>query len=184
MIKLLVTAALGVFLVFGATAEAAPVGPTFNDKTKATFSAEPVTVFVSKSATGRWGDVRWNTGSTAQSPANITKLLQNVFDQPMTQVGATGAKDSSVTVALDKKGGGKSGTLSSTLPFRFASIHGGQYQWLIDFGVPITSFGFDKLERGFSGAVVTTPIPGAALLLAPALGALAVLRRRRARAVA
>ncbi|MFW5681032.1 MAG: hypothetical protein ACOC3D_12255, partial [Pseudomonadota bacterium] len=155
---------------------------TFDDKTKATFSSDPVIVLTSKSAVGRWGDVRSNTGSNARSPENLTKLLQNVFDETMTPVGATGTKGSPLTVDLAK--GGKSGTLSSTLPFRFASIHGGQYQWLIDFGVQITSFSFDKLERGFSGAVVTTPIPGAALLFAPALGVLALVRRRRARAAA
>lgn len=172
MSRTLLAAIAGAFFVWAGAAQAAPVAGTFDDSSSATFSPSPLTVFVSASAVGN-GDVLANTGSNAQSPANITLLLQNVFDVPMDLVGST--SEGGVTASI----GSTSGSVSSAVPFRFASLHGGQYQWLIDFGVNITGFTFQGLERGLSGVVVATPVPAAALLFAPALGALVWMRRRK-----
>ncbi len=189
MMRTMWAAVFGGLLLLGGGAQAAPVAGTYDDPVPGGLTLTPgaVTVFYS---TSPFDDMALNGVPGNNNPENVAAILRAVFD-----LGSGAALAGCYSESDGDEGCGGlvtgpteedqlSGTITSTVPFQFAAIFGGQRQLLIDFGILITEFSFEGLDRGFSNVRLVTPIPGAALLFAPALGALVWMRRRKAAATA
>src|SRR4051794_36685336 len=142
--------ALAAALGYAGTAQAAFVrnslgGATFTPNVG---SVDLSTSFYSNHPNGAGGDIAAVTGSPAQSPANITALVNNrlatIGEGPLT------LSTSTVTVT---GGGTRSGTVSGG-SFLYAAIHAGNNEYLIEFSRLATSFSFSGLAAGFSNVRV------------------------------